>query len=91
MAENAISEREWEATRNEKEAILAANLNGDPSEINSDLEERVLWLDRGKNIGVRFSVVALNDHGPVLQSRDEDPAVAYTVEYEGMQINLRLI
>lgn len=86
LAENAISEREWEATRNEKEAILAANLNGDPSEINSDLEERVLWLDRGKNIGVRFSVVALNDHGPVLQSRDEDPAVAYTVEYEGRQI-----
>lgn len=83
LLKHAISEKAWEETKDERAKIHSAGLDNEPVEINMDLEDRVLWLDRGKNIGVRLSVVALNDVGPILQSRDEDPAVTYTVEYEG--------
>ena len=49
-------------------------------------ETRTLWLDNRKNVGLRVRVTEKKWRraAPVLLHRDEDPAVSYLVEYEGM-------
>lgn len=49
-------------------------------------EERTLWLDNKTNIGltVRVQEKKWRRMVPVLLHRDEEPAVSYKVEYEGM-------
>lgn len=48
------------------------------------LEHRMLWLDSGKNVGVRLRVIEKeNLAGPILLGVGEDPSVSYTLEYEG--------
>ncbi|KAI3337917.1 F-box domain-containing protein, variant [Ustulina deusta] len=43
----------------------------------------ILWIGTSKNVGVRFRVVPKEEgQTPLLLSRDEDPAVSYTLEYQ---------
>ena len=48
----------------------------------------LLWSSVDKHVGLRLRVLdrddMVRDRGPVLVSRDEDPNVGYTLQYEGM-------
>ena len=48
-------------------------------------EARTLWVDRRRNVGIRVRIKEKNwkRDVPVLLHRDEDPAVTYSMEYEG--------
>jgi hypothetical protein len=47
--------------------------------------EQILWLDNGCNVGIRLLVIEREDLGtPILMRLDEDAAVAYSIEYEGV-------
>ena len=57
-----------------------------------DPEARTLWLDGGKSVGLRVRVQENSwrrTTRPVLLHRDEDPAVSYTLQYEGEMPNSR--
>lgn len=47
--------------------------------------DRILWVDSQKNTGIRVRINerSLRRDMPVLLRHDEDPAVSYTMEYEG--------
>ncbi|KAI0508782.1 F-box domain-containing protein, variant [Xylaria bambusicola] len=70
--------RDWlreQATRSamEQQQAEATNLD-DPS---------ILWVDTSKNVGVRFRVIPREEgQTPLLLSRDQDPPVSYTLEYQ---------
>jgi hypothetical protein len=50
-----------------------------------EIEKRLLWSDTQKHVGLRLRVNERQDErAPVLVSRDEDPNVGYTLQYEGM-------
>lgn len=48
----------------------------------------LLWSSVDRHVGLRLRVLEredmARDRGPVLVSRDEDPNVGYTLQYEGM-------
>ncbi|KAE8443852.1 hypothetical protein EG329_001261 [Mollisiaceae sp. DMI_Dod_QoI] len=45
---------------------------------------RLLWADKGQNVGLRIRVVERDDGiAPVLVRKDEDEPVSYTLQYEG--------
>lgn len=48
----------------------------------------LLWSSVDRHVGLRLRVLEredmVRDRGPVLVSRDEDPNVGYTLQYEGM-------
>ncbi len=48
-------------------------------------DERMVWIDSGKNVGIRVKVKERSSGRdlPLLISRDEDVAVSYAVEFEG--------
>jgi hypothetical protein len=55
-----------------------------------DERERILWLDNGYNVGIRLRVIEREDLGtPILMRLDEDPHVAYSIEFEGRPQKLR--
>ncbi|RYC59397.1 hypothetical protein CHU98_g6801 [Xylaria longipes] len=46
-------------------------------------DSSILWIDPYKNVGVRFRVLSREEsQTPLLISRDEDPPVSYTLEYQ---------
>ena len=48
-------------------------------------DDGVLWADLGKNIGLRFRVaLASAERMPLISGPDDEPAVSYTMVYEGM-------
>ena len=49
-------------------------------------EARMLWVDSSQNVGVRVRIKEENwkRDMPILLHRSEDPAVTYSMEYEGM-------
>lgn len=50
--------------------------------------DRILWLDNGRNVGIRLRVIEREDLGtPILMRADEDAHVAYSIEYEGMLLD----
>ena len=50
-------------------------------------ENGLLWSDTEKHVGLRVRVIERQDERiPVLVSRDEDPNVGYTLQYEGMSV-----
>ncbi|MCJ1358988.1 MAG: hypothetical protein MMC33_008988 [Icmadophila ericetorum] len=53
--------------------------------LNKKSDERILWVDTQKNTGIRVRIKERNWRRdmPVLLRHDEDPAVSYTMEYEG--------
>lgn len=53
-------------------------------------EARMLWVDIRRNVGirVRIKVRKWGRDMPLLLYRDEDPAVTYSMEYEGMSRHL---
>jgi hypothetical protein len=48
-------------------------------------EKRLLWSSVDRHVGLRLRVLEREDMGrvPILVSRDEDPNVGYTLQYEG--------
>ncbi|TGJ85818.1 hypothetical protein E0Z10_g2958 [Xylaria hypoxylon] len=46
-------------------------------------DSSILWADLSKSVGIRFRVLLREDQAPLLLSRDEDPPVSYTLEYQG--------
>jgi hypothetical protein len=54
-------------------------------ETGEDRQKRLLWADSGSHVGLRMRVKERDDvPPPVLVSRDEDPALSYTLQYEGL-------
>ncbi len=53
-------------------------------------EERMVWMDSGKNVGIRVLVKERRSGRdlPLLISRDEDVAVSYAIEFEGKEAQL---
>ena len=53
---------------------------------NTETEASTLWIDNHQNVGVRVRIAEKKwmRNAPVLLHRDEDPAVTYTMEYEGL-------
>jgi hypothetical protein len=50
----------------------------------SSAEDRVLWADREKNVGVRFRVtLGPSEHMPLLSGGNDADPVSYTLEFEG--------
>ena len=51
----------------------------------AETEPGTLWIDKCQNVGVRVRIAEKKwmRNAPVLLHRDEDPAVTYTMEYEG--------
>lgn len=46
--------------------------------------DRILWVDTAKNIGLRFHIsLGPAERMPLLSGPGEDPAVSYTLTYEG--------
>ncbi|KAI0447687.1 hypothetical protein F4803DRAFT_499081 [Xylaria telfairii] len=46
-------------------------------------DSSILWIDPSKNVGVKFRVLPKEgNQTPLLLSRDEDPPVSYTLEYQ---------
>ncbi|KAI0469594.1 F-box domain-containing protein, variant [Xylaria cf. heliscus] len=46
-------------------------------------DSSVLWIDSSKNVGVKFRVLPkAESQTPLLLSRDDDPPVSYTLEYQ---------
>lgn len=55
----------------------------------NEREKRQLWSDSGNHVGIRMHVAERPEVPvPVMQRRDEDPAVSYTLQYEG-RISIR--
>ena len=57
----------------------------------TDAEARTLWIDNRKNVGIQMRIKqrGWTRDTPVILHRDEDPAVSYTMEYEGSPAILR--
>lgn len=56
-------------------------------EQDEEYKQRLLWADRGNNVGLRIRVSEkVDDLMPVLLRRDEDPPVSYMLEYEELVI-----
>lgn len=52
-----------------------------------EIEKRLLWSDTQKHVGLRLRVNGRQDERvPVLVSRDEDPNVGYTLQYEELVV-----
>lgn len=53
---------------------------------------RILWVDAAKTIGMRFHVsLGPAERMPLLSGPEEDPAVSYTLTYEGLGISFLLL
>lgn len=78
LAEHAVSSKDVDCSKavdNNEDTDLSTETQND---------DRVLWLDDDKNIGVKLRVIKRDEPGgPILQRHDEDPAVSYTLKYEG--------
>ena len=66
----------------------SSNNNGETAHAdveNAETEASTLWIDNHRNVGVcvRIAEKKWMRHAPVLLHRDEDPAVTYSMEYEG--------
>jgi len=50
-------------------------------------DERMMWIDNGRNVGIRVVVKERKwrRDQPILISRDEDVAVSYAIGFEGQQ------
>ena len=50
-------------------------------------EERMVWIDNGKNVGIKVAVRERKwrRDQPILVSREEDIAVSYAIGFEGQQ------
>jgi hypothetical protein len=73
--------RDWLAER------AAKGRKGKEREEKGEEEKRLLWSSTDKHVGLRLRVIEREDldRAPVLISRDEDPNVGYTLQYEGKQ------
>ncbi|KAI0204796.1 hypothetical protein F4808DRAFT_412202 [Astrocystis sublimbata] len=50
-------------------------------------DSSILWIDASKNVGVKFRVLPREEaQTPVLLSRDEEPPVSYTLEYQELLV-----
>ena len=59
-------------------------------DVDAVAQKRLLWADSGSHVGLRMRVKERDDiHNPVIVRRDEDPAVSYTLQYEGATLNFR--
>jgi len=45
---------------------------------------RLLWADTNEDVGLRMRVIEKDAPAPVLRALDEDVAVGYTLQYEGL-------
>tara|TARA_R110002060_G_scaffold43424_5_gene54853 strand:- start:3053 stop:3739 length:687 start_codon:yes stop_codon:yes gene_type:complete len=74
--------REWLAER------AGAGFSGENGESSAEAArqraERLRWVDNSETVGLRLRVVEREEDTPVLVRKDEDPAVSYTLQYEGM-------
>ena len=86
--------RQWLAQRaksNDEKSIAGSPriLEDDQGEYdeNEDKDDgaNMLWVDDRKDVGIRVRVKenSWKRNGPILLLKDEDPAVSYTIEYEG--------
>lgn len=72
--------RDWLAER----ATLWKSLSSGLVPEDEEYQKRLLWADKGKNVGLRFRVFEKADTPiPILLAHDEDPPVSYTLQYEG--------
>jgi hypothetical protein len=77
--------RHWLAERHEENK----NKPGFPRDILTSAElkkdSRTLWLNNGEDIGIRVRIKekSWRKDTPILIGRDEDPAISYSMEYEG--------
>jgi hypothetical protein len=54
------------------------------AEEDEEYKHRLLWADTANHVGMRVRVNEKEgEHAPILWNRDEDPAISYTLEYEG--------
>ena len=92
LAERARSNKAETSSGNEldediiKEAPSAGNVE------NNDRASRTLWVGNRKDVGVRVRIQerTWRRNAPILLLRDEDPAVSYSMEYEGRYIRAPL-
>ncbi|KAI1763295.1 hypothetical protein GGR53DRAFT_497970 [Hypoxylon sp. FL1150] len=78
--------RVWRDWLQREAAKTAANQQQQGTSSTMD-DSSILWTDSSKTVGLRFRVV--EDRGapaPILFSRDEDPAVSYSLEYQELLI-----
>lgn len=54
------------------------------AEEDEEYKQRLLWADTSNHVGMRIRVNEKEDEpAPVMINSDEDPAISYTLEYEG--------
>ena len=78
--------REWLAERARMRiGDAATEIDSKEREKGGEPENGLLWSDTEKYVGLRLRVIERQDERvPVLVSRDEDPNVGYTLQYEGL-------
>jgi hypothetical protein len=61
-----------------------ASANEKQIETKEEFENRLLWADSDKHVGLRLRVSRdVDSHAPILLAQDEDVSVSYKLEYEG--------
>ena len=67
-----------------KEVFIAENVD------NNNIASRTLWVGNRKDVGIRVKIQekTWRQNAPLLLLRDEDPAVSYSMEYEGRYIHV---
>jgi hypothetical protein len=79
--------REWlgERARAGKRRERIGSGPNTKAEEEAESRKRLLWADAGSHVGLRIRVMECADAAmPVLVGSDEDVAVSYTLQYEGM-------
>lgn len=73
--------RDWLA----REAAKGPNAKGKQRATGGPNDSDVLWADLSQNCGLRMRAVEKSDmRAPVLQAADDEPAISYELEFEGM-------
>lgn len=82
--------RDWLAERavrpgsNRVSCLGLSSKSASPKAVAIEDIERMLWLDKACNVGIRLRVIEREDLGtPILMGLDEDAHVSYSIEYEG--------
>lgn len=88
--------RDWLARQAESggTALLAPKMDSDgkgKDRLRDEDEDRILWVNDGKNVGLRLRVKERkwNRDNPILLHRDEGVAVSYSIQFEGNSFQMR--
>lgn len=90
--------RDWLARQAESggTSLLAPRMDSNDKgkeRLRGEDEDRILWVNDGKNVGLRLKVKERkwNRDNPILLHRDEGVAVSYSIHFEGNYFHIPIL